>query len=193
MRRTPRRRLSGLLTVALLLISGACSSVTADADWDTNVDFSQFKTWQFLHKSPPKTGNPELDNQLFHERVQKAIRASFAEKKLREVGPGEKPDLLVTYTGGVRQKIDVDYVNNYYGYRSYHWGGWASVDRQVRVNDVGNLLLDLLLPEKDGKPRLVWRGSAEAYVQKDRTPEQKYDLILQALRKMLGYFPPPHR
>ena len=181
------------LLPALFLLLGSCSSVTADADWDTKVDFKQFKTWSFLHKAPPKTGNPDMDNDLFHERVRKAIRESFVEKGLAEAKAGEKADLQVAYTANVRQKVDVDYVNNYYGYGSYHWGGWASVDKQVRVNDVGNLLLDFLVPQSDGKPKLAWRGSAEAYVQKDRTPDQKYELILEAVRKMLTYFPPPHR
>lgn len=182
-----------LILPALLLLLGACSSVTADADWDTNVDFTKLKTWSFLHKAPPTTGNPDLDNHLFHERVRKAVRESFAEKGLVEAKDGQKPDLLVTYTANVRQKVDVDYVSNYYGYGSYHWGGWASIDKQVRVNDVGNLLLDLLVPQDDGRPKLAWRGSAEAYVQKDRTPEQKYELILEAVNKMLTWFPPPHR
>ncbi len=181
------------LLLALLLLLGSCSSVTADADWDSKVDFTQFRTWSFFQKTPPKTGNPDLDNDLFHARVRKAIREAFKEKGLQETEQGAKPDFLVTYTARVQQKVDVDYVNNYYGYRNYHWGGWSSVDKQVRVNDVGNLILDLLLPEAGGKPRLAWRGSAEAYVQKDRTPEQKYALILEALHKMLGYFPPPPR
>ncbi|MEZ5989685.1 MAG: DUF4136 domain-containing protein [Planctomycetota bacterium] len=175
------------LLLPLLLLSASCSAIRYDADWDQAFDFSGLHTWAFLAKEPGPSGDPRLDNDLFHERTRDAIRRTLQARGFE--GPvATDPQFLVTWQTSVEQRVDVDYVQRHYGYANYHWGGWTSVDQEVRVRDVGNLLIDVLVP---GEKRLVWRGTASADLVHSATPEERVARISEAVQGILANFPPP--
>lgn len=74
----------------------------------------------------------------------------------------------------------------YYGY-GLGRVGVGSTDVRVSEYEVGTLLLDVV----DGSTNeLVWRASAQARIDPNRTPQERTKLIRDAVHQMLERFPP---
>jgi hypothetical protein len=105
----------------------------------------------------------------------------------------DDPDFFVVYHLAIEEKMDLEVINNYYGYP--YAGSYASTwgptiygqEVQQREWDQGTLLLDIL----DGESKqLVWRGSAQAEVYPQTDPNERQKRINSAVKKVLDEFPP---
>ena len=94
----------GLLTILM----GSCAAVRVSSDYEKEVDFSTYKTFQLLeHESDfPVGANP-----INQGRLEKAIRARMIALNYQET---DKPDLLITYF--VKKEIQ----QNSHAYRNYY-------------------------------------------------------------------------
>jgi hypothetical protein len=101
-------------------------------------------------------------------------------------------DLLVNYLTKVDKKINVDTFNNNFGYNPYYGPGWGwsgSMHTQttVREYEVGTLIIDLI-DNKTGK--LVWRGSVEDTIRDQNTPQERVEIINNAIGHVMSAYPP---
>jgi hypothetical protein len=184
--------LTAILSAALLslAIASGCASVRVTHDYDPDADFAGLKTWQWSEKPRALTGDVRVDdNSLLEGRVHVAVEAVLAEKGYSKLGSGE-PDFLVTYHAAIAEKIDVQTVNDYYGYDpAWGWGyqpaGWGT-RTYVNQYEEGSLMLDVATPNN----HLIWRGTAAADVDESKTPEERAERILTSVEKMLTLFPP---
>jgi hypothetical protein len=140
-------RLSGLLTVALVLTG--CASTEVRSYIAREVDLREHTTYNWARDDTRSTGDPRLDNnRFFQERVHAAIEEQLANKGFEKT---DAPDLIVRYYARVTQQADND---DAAGTRECEECG-------PEVYDRGTLFIDLLDARTD---RLVWRGWARGNI-----------------------------
>lgn len=167
-----------LSALALIGISG-CASISVTTDYDQEVDFARYKTFDWIKQKPKIPPRRRIDATLLDKRIKDAVEAELSFKGYKRVGKGE-PDFLVAYHIGAQNKVDV----STYGYRYGPRGRW--VGRQVEVHRYkeGTLILDFVDP---ATKQLVWRGTAVGAV---HTPGDLERKLLEAVGKLLEEFPP---
>jgi hypothetical protein len=173
-------RLGALL---LLPLVAACSSITVRSDYDTAADFSKLRTYGWLQKPSDLPRDPRIDNDLIDSRVRSAVNDELWTKGYTE---SPNPDFRVTYHVMLQSKFDVQAFPVSYGYGLGRVGA-MSTDVQVSEYEMGTLLLDVV---NSATNDLVWRGSAQARVDPNRTPQERTKRIREAVHEMLEQFPP---
>jgi len=172
-----------LVLCLLLAVVVACSPITVHTDHDPAADFARLRTYGWLQKPSDTPRDPRIDNDLLDSRVHSAVNDELVARGYHEA---PNPDFRVTYHVMLSNKLDVQSFPTYYGY-GLGRVGVASSDVRVEQYEVGTLLLDVV----DGaKNELVWRGSAQARIDPDRSPQERTKLIRDAVHQMLERFPP---
>ena len=171
--------------LALLLLGtlAACSPITVRSDHDTTADFSRLRTYGWLQKPSDLPRDPRIDNDLIDSRIHAAVNDELQSKGFSEA---ENPDFRVTYHVVLQRKLDVQSFPVAYGYGLGRVGA-MSTDVRVSEYETGTLLLDVV---DSASNELVWRGSAEARIDPNRTPQERTKLIREAVHEMLERFPP---
>jgi hypothetical protein len=175
-------RAVGLMSILGLL--AACSPIQVQTDHDPAANFSALRTYAWLQKTADAPRDPRIDNDLLDSRVHAAVNDELDRKGYREAA--ENPDFRVTYHVMVQNKFDVQSFPVYYGY-GFGRVGAAGGDVRVSEYEQGTLILDVVDSRTND---LVWRGSAQARIVPDRTPQERTKLIRDAVREMLERFPP---
>jgi hypothetical protein len=187
-------RLAGAL---LVLGLASCTTINTSTNYDPNAvqQLDAYRTYAWL---PMKEGaNPRVYNPIIQARVQQAVDHHLQSRGFKKAEEGQKADFNIGWHGAIDQKVDVDYVNSYYGYGWDPWydpfygpvayGGSGVSTPVVREYSEGTLILDVV----DGDTnKLVWRGTAQAELSENMSPEKSQSLINQASDKLLAKFPP---
>lgn len=169
-----------LLSLTLLLVLGACSSIKVDADYDSKVDFSQYKTYAFQKSGIDKVEISDLDKR-------RILRAIDTQMQAKGYTKSETPDLLVNIFTKERERVDVNQYNAGWGYgwgwgwNPYMWGGRTYVSTTTE----GTLYIDLI---DASKKELIWQGKGSGYLEQSR--EKKEERINEFVSKVLAQFPP---
>ena len=160
----------------------ACTSFPVEIDYDPQVQFGELRSYAWLARE--KTGDPRLDNDLLDGRIHRAVEAVLKAKGYEAASPGTA-DFEITYHLGVDQKIDVQtYVDPF----PYRWhAGPPQAYTTVREYDVGSLVLDIV---NASEKTLIWRGTTQANVERQGTPEQREVRARAAVEAILAKFPP---
>lgn len=169
-----------LLSLTLLFMLGSCSTVRVDADFDNNVDFSQYKTYAFQKSGIDKAEISDLDK----KRILRAIDAEMSKKGYTK---SDSPDLLINIFTKERERVDVDQYNAGWGYgwgwgwNPYLWGGRTYVSTSTE----GTLYIDLIDAKKK---ELIWQGKGSGYLVQEQA--KKEARIQEFVSKILAQFPP---
>ena len=172
------------LSISALILS-SCSSIKVTTDYDRTVDFSAYKTYDFLEIAANTT-----INELNQRRIISAIENNLNSKGLTK---SDNPDLHINIYGIVEQKQDVSATTDYWGGYGRHWGyyGYGSTWSTTTVNvydyEVGTLIIDMVDNKKD---ILIWEGTGSKTLGSTTNPEQVEANINEAVNKILEKFPP---
>jgi hypothetical protein len=176
-----KRMTVGVLMVAFLTIAG-CSSVTVKSDYDTEVDFTTFKTYRWVQEKVP--GDELAQNPLLQKRVKASVDVALQAKGfiLEETGD---PDIVVVTHAGTKEKMQVTDWGGYYRYDPW-WGPYGgSVD--VSYYTEGTLVIDIV----DAREReLVWRGVGTGIVREYSSGEKTQKALDEVVAEILKDFPP---
>ncbi|MHC4968476.1 MAG: DUF4136 domain-containing protein [Planctomycetota bacterium] len=177
-------RTIGLVVGALVSWAlGGCSGISVWSERDPTASFAGLTTYDWAAVSQAVTNDPHAENPILDARVRHAVEAELAARGFEKQASGT-PDFLVGYHVAIQEKLDVRYVDDYYGY-SYTYRG--RVPRKTYyAYEEGTLILDVSTPNPK---RLIWRAIARAEVQPGRSQEQEDERLAQAVRKMLDQFP----
>lgn len=177
------RFFSTLIGVTFGLSVAGCSSISVTADFDPAVDFSTFRSYQWLTS---KGEDILTKNSMLGKRVSGAVDEVLASKGYGIAAAGA-PDFYVTAHAGVKDKMNVsDYGYAYGGW----WGPYGPYGRNVDVQYYQEATLFVDIIQRHGEDlELVWRGAATDVV-KDRDPEEAQRYIHTAVEKILSQFPP---
>ena len=176
-------RLFRLTAVALLaLIAAGCATMLVSSHVQRDVDFSRYRTYDWGPADALPTGDPRLDsNPFFKDHMQGAVERRLAQKGLALATSGT-PDLLIHYHANVTQRIDVDRVDQRYG---YCYGDDCNV--RLMEYEAGTIVLDVVDTRTN---RVVWRGWAQDSLDGVIDNQDRMEkMINQAVTKMLERMP----
>jgi hypothetical protein len=166
-----------LLALLFIFTLSSCSSVRVNADYDSKISFSNYKTYAYLKSGIDKAEISDLDK----KRILTAIDGNLASKGMNK---SENPDLLISIFTKEKERVDVN--QNY----SFGWGWgwnpyWGMGYSNVTTTPVGTLFIDII----DAKTKeLIWQGEGSGYLSKNTG--KKEARIKEFVSKILAQYPP---
>jgi hypothetical protein len=172
--------------IGFALVAAGCSTISVNHDFDTEADFTTYKTYAWLQEPVTAVGNAaaaKQQNTLLDKRIRSAVEAELQAKGMT-VDTGN-PDVLLVYHTGVDSKINVTDWGYTYPTR---YGGWYG-DRDVDVYqyEEGTLIVDLIDAKAD---QLVWRGTATKTLEDNPSPERVEQNMREVVGRMFADYPP---
>jgi hypothetical protein len=175
---------AGLIVGVLVLwVLAGCSSVRVWTEQDPRVSFAGLATYAWASAAGSVTNDPHVENPILDARVHYAVDNELAARGFEKQATGT-PDFLIGYHAAIEEKLDVRYVDDYYGY-SYTYRG-RPPRKTVYKYEQGTLILDVSLPDPK---RLIWRAIARAEVYPGASQEEGDKRLTEAVRKMFDQFP----
>ncbi|MHC5308969.1 DUF4136 domain-containing protein [Myroides sp. LJL116] len=181
------RALKFLPLAFLLLFITACSSVKVTTDYDTAIDFSQYKTYAFLKEGIDHVKINDIDK----KRILSAIEQNLQAKGF--VKSNTNPDLLINLVTKSKEQVNITTVNNNnfyspWGYYRPGWGPyWGPNSTTVSTQVQGTLFVDIL----DTKSKmLVWQGIGTGVISNTNNMKKREERIQEFVKDILSNFPP---
>lgn len=163
------------------LITGCSNRLSVHTDTDPDYDLWSYKTFDWGRKvNIEDPDNPIYYNELNDKRIKTAVLKEMTERGyfISE----DNPDLLVHYHIIVEDQSTIIPDRFDYMYGPY----WTGMNGNLYTYKLGTLIIDIM--DTDDK-HLIWRGWAEAFVDRETTPRQVNKLIKEAIDKMFKKFP----
>lgn len=182
------RRWSVAIFIVYLL--NGCAALEVQTDYDPDIDFSRYKTYQWVPGPQKVTGNPRLDNPLLDKRIRSAVEKELAAKGYVKAENG-RPDFKVAYHTALEMRSEYRTIDDFYrGYGYYGYTGWGGRTTYVYQYEEGTLILDII----DAKTNsLVWRGTARAEIMEYRKNEKRDKQLHNIVHRMIAKFPPSRK
>lgn len=172
-----------LLALPLL----ACATIEVSSDWNPDADFSRLHAWSWLPQAQPVSGDPRLDSALLDQRIRSAVESELGARGFAKAETAAA-DFLVAYHVALERKLVATTIDDFYGGVGYHhWPRPGYTQTYVHEFEVGTLMLDVLDPRSR---ELIWRGTAQAEIIPDATPEEREARVREGVRRILERFPP---
>jgi hypothetical protein len=187
-----------LLIVALVsAVVAGCSTTPykTDFDYDPEVVFTNYRTWAWIDETPMAVTEGGGPSPLLEGRIMSLVEAEMAMKGFRKVDDVADADMAISFTVGSRDKIKVNsYPSTFQaGYSTWGagWGygynyGYPAREVDVRQYTEGQLAIDVF-DVKQRRP--VYHGFATGNV-RDRSREERDELLRQVVKSILLTFPP---
>ena len=163
-----------------LLILGSCQSIRVAADYDTAIDFNQYKTFAFHKASIDKVEISDLDKR----RILNAIDSTLTQKGFIK---SQAPDILISIATKATEKVYVNQMNYGWGWgmgwNPYYFGSpnFSNVSTVIE----GLLFIDII----DTKTQnLIWQGKGQGVLSEN--PHEKEKRIKDFVTQILAQYPP---
>jgi len=164
------------IIVAIIITSG-CSSITVNQDYNTNFDFSKWKTFGFI-PIPESAGIDQINATRLGDAIKKQLLAKGYKLE-------EPADFGVALMFSKQTVTDIQSYGYGYGYGYGGYGGVGGVD--VTQYDQGTLLIDFIDMKEN---KLEWRGSGQGALQDNPSVEDRMANIDTAVAQIIAQFPP---
>jgi hypothetical protein len=169
----------GILLLLSVILLSSCSAVKVVADYDSNVDFNQYKTFAFYKPLIDSAKISDLDK----KRILRGIETELLAKGFTK---SKSPDLLIGIFTKSREKVTVSR-----GGVEYGWGWnpyWGSMYNRINVNQYteGTLFIDFIDTEKK---ELIWQGVGTGAL-KLNNRAKKEERIKLFVKEIISRFPP---
>ncbi|WP_237274645.1 DUF4136 domain-containing protein [Tenacibaculum ovolyticum] len=165
-----------LLLPIIALVITSCSSVRVATDYDTKVNFNQYKTFAFYKKGIDKASISDLDK----KRIMRAVESELLAKGMTK---SSSPDILVSLFTKSRERVNID--DNMFG--GFYYPQYYGMSRiRVSQHTEGTLFIDLLDAKKKD---LVWQGIGTGAL-KTTSVEQKEARVKEFVNAIMAKYPP---
>jgi Domain of unknown function (DUF4136) len=177
------------LIFSMLVIAGLVAVPPLPAktvvDFNPSVDFSEFKTFAFLG-GVENLLMFEVNPGLVTDRVHRAVNRELTKKGLREVQPGQNPDLVIRFWGNPSTQVNVATMGNWGRYSPYISSSWAWTFNNVSASSAkaGSLIIDLINPRSK---ELAWRMYL---IHRITTPDKEWKRADDEITKGFESYPP---
>lgn len=190
------RRQRALVVTAVLALAVAVvhAGVKVRAEFDKEFDFSKVRTFGWHPDGAGEVkllmregGDPEEIRTRWEPTIKDAVEQEMTKRGLAAAASGT-PDLLIHYYFLSGPNSESQYRGQFIG-AVPPWGlpDFAMTTTSFKIFEQGTLVLDLI----DGpKRQIVWRGIAEAEVNRQRTPAERDRRIREGVRELLKKYPP---
>jgi len=174
-----------ILFVFSSLILFSCSNVKSSYDYDSAVDFTILKTYQWDTHPSAAFSNA---NPLVAKRIVKAIEDNLKRKGLLEA---EVADIKISYQVNFEKKLSTSNISGGVGMSvgRYNRGSVSlSSGNQIRETTEGTLMIDMVATSSNS---LIWRSTTTKPVSgRDASPEESEKRIGQLIFSVFENFPP---
>ena len=176
------------LLLVLSLLAGCGSSLELNNDYDQQLDFSQFRTFQWVDTQ--KQGSTQANSSLISGRIKNAVVNELTKKGM--VQDESDPDVIVIYHAGTQDKVDITDYGYSYGYGRYggvYGGRYGAAGGGISTYHYteGTLIIDII---DASTKQLAWRGSGTGVLEDNPSPEQITENINKAVAAILSQYPP---
>jgi len=156
----------------------ACISSAIALGQTVSVNYNQSQSFTPYHTYAWGSNNTnQIQNSILAQVAQQDIDTALQGKGLQKVQEDQKPDLLVTASGGLKQQTSYTAM----GMRGFG-GGMGSITPQQNV--IGTMIVDLF----DAKTQsLVWRGIAQDTLSNNGNKNQQ--IVQKGVQKMFKQWP----
>jgi hypothetical protein len=192
-----RRRTFGVIAVLALAVAVVHAGVKVRAEFDKEYDFSKARTFGWHPDGAGEVkllmregGDPEEIRARWEPTIKDAVEQEMKKRGLAPAASGT-PDLLMHYYFLSGPNSESQYRGQFIG-AVPPWGlpDFAMTTTSFKIFEQGTLVLDLI----DGpKRQIVWRGIAEAEVNRQRTPAERDKAIREGVSELLKKYPPKTR
>ena len=186
--------IKGLVIFGCLLLAGCQTTLRPATDYDSAVDFGKYQTFSWIDPHPlvfAATQRPI--SPLVEQRLMRETKAGLAKRGLAFVDDPTAADLVVGFSVGTREGIQItSYPNSSFtrgpaGRRTHGWNDyWSGSTVRTRQYTEGQLAIDLF---DVAEARPVWFGTVSRRVT-SRDQAEPDAVIQQAVDAILGQFPP---
>ena len=198
--------ISGIFLMAVIT---GCSTVLVQSDYDSEINFANFHTFDWTAQSENASSNAVQRNTLFERRLKKAVDKELTANGFQKQTE-ERPDFLIAYSIQVEDKVNV--LSSGYGYGGYGYGGFGHsyglYGFAYRFGHHGygrhrfgygsgyyggglyvevTLVLDFIDPESNN---VIWHGLYKDEIDEIGIMIMTEDKITKAVKKILKEFPP---
>ena len=150
---------TGLITLAVLVL-GACSSNPTEINYDSSIDFSQYKTYAFMADL--------ATNQAAYQSLESTYLKESVGRELEKDGlqrVQSNPDLLINFSIETQEKIKSrsvptgGYGIGYDPYYDVYGSGWGTGHtNQIDQYTEGKLVIDAI---DVSSKKVVWQGATK--------------------------------
>jgi hypothetical protein len=177
------------LIASIAMVMASCSPVKVVTDQDKSVDFSAYKTYNFLGW---QDNSDQILSDFDKKRIHDAFKKEFDARGMELVE--SDGDMAVSLFIVVDQKTSTTaytdyYVHRYGGYHRYNrgWGqGYATTTFTEEDYLEGTLILDVF----DGETKdQVWQGVATGTITED--PQKREKAIPKKIAALMKKYPVP--
>jgi len=179
-----------ILCASLAILALGCSGPDVRYDYDAKASYAAYHSYDWY--APPPADRPQGPRSPFMDaRVRRAVETELAARHFQKETAAE-PDFLVVYYPVYRvhgsPRGAVSFGMAFGGFRGPGVGvGVAAPLEGGTRGMVGSIVLEI----EDGKThQLVWKAVAEDVLDDSASPEAASQDVTEAVRKMLGRFPP---
>ena len=169
---------SNYLWLLVVILAGACSSITVKSDYDKEADFSKYETFEYYGWAEE---SDKILNRFDKERIEQAFGEEFRKRGLEYVKEGG--DMVVSLYIVVDQKTSTTAYTNHYGAGGYGYGGrgWyggyggmgmGQSTTTYSENDylVGTLVVDVF---DKAEKKMIWQGVGSKTVDDNPNTREK--------------------
>ena len=185
-----------LVVVAVLALAVAVvqAGVKVRAEFDKEYDFSKARTFGWHPDGAGEVkllmkegGDPEQIRARWEPTIKDAVEQEMTKRGLSPATSGV-PDLYLNYYFLSGPNSEAQTRGQFIG-AIPPWGvpDFEMTTTSLKIFEQGTLILDII----DGpKRQIVWRGIAEAQVDRQRTPAEREKRIREAVGEVLKKYPP---
>ncbi len=166
-----------ILVLAVVAIS--CGSTRVDYDYDEQIDFSQYQTYNFM---------PEMDSGLSQLDLKRLMDATDAVMQAKGFTKSQTPDVLINIIAEEYEDVQRNSVGVGIGGGSY--GGGVSVGAGIPLGGNKNhqtITLDVVDAQKD---ILVWQAVSDSNIKVSANPQERVTHYTKIAQKIFEKFPP---
>jgi hypothetical protein len=165
-------------TKSALWATIVCISTAVAAGQQVSVNYNHSQSFSPFHTYAWGSNNTnQIQNSILAQVAQQDVDTALQGKGLQKVQESQKPDLILTANGGMRQQTSY----SAWGMRGIG-GGMGGITPQQNVE--ATLIVDLY---NAGTQSLVWRGIAQDTLSNNGNKNQQ--LVQKAIQKMFNQWP----
>ena len=170
-----------LIAVILIMSLTSCATVKVVSDYDTKVNFNEYKTFAFYKKVIDKAAVSDLDK----KRIMRAIEAELITKGFTK---SDNTDMLVSIFTKSRERVNITQNNFGWGWGWCWRNSWMFGRENMNVNQYteGTLFIDFIDKTKN---ELVWQGIGSGTL-KMKNPEKREERIRTFVKEIIATYPP---
>lgn len=167
-------------SVLITIILSACTGITIRSDYDSQVDFNNYKTFTLCQADlqVENENQPLYDNSLNRSRIKKAIEEDMMDKGY--VLDDATPQLLAGFHIVIKDRTVM--TSNCRGFEEYQY--WPECRVNTYYYTEGTLIIYITDISKN---QIIWQGSAEGVLNID--PDKMEKTIAKTVSDIFKKFP----